>query len=205
MRWNILVPLFCFLLIASPGSKKRETPQPVPRASQESNQAQIDVCGLLTKEEIEAIQGSPIKETKSSAHSDAGFLVSQCFYTAAEFARSVSLSVTQRDPSSLDGRDPKTFWGETFGHYGKDKKESETGNSGERARPRSEEGEKESVPPKEFEGIGKEAFWASSRFGGILYVLKGDAFISISLGGSDNEERKLQKSKALAEKALKRL
>jgi len=117
----------------------------------------------------------------------------------------VSLSVTQRDPSSLDGRDPKTFWGETFGHYGKDKKESETGNSGERARPRSEEGEKESVPPKEIEGIGKEAFWASNRFGGILYVLKGDAFISISLGGSDNEERKLQKSKALAEKALKRL
>jgi len=93
MRWNILVPLFCFLLIASPGSKKRETPQPVPRASQESNQAQIDVCGLLTKEEIEAIQGSPIKETKSSARSDAAFLVSQCFYTATEFSKSVSLAV----------------------------------------------------------------------------------------------------------------
>src|SRR5437667_7025669 len=136
MRWNILVPLFCFLLIASPGSKKREPPQPVPRASQESNKAQIDVCGLLTKEGSEAMQGSPIKETKSSAHSDAGFLVSQCFYTAAEFARSVNLSVTQRDPSSLGGREPKTFWGETFGHYGKDKKESENGKSGQSARSR---------------------------------------------------------------------
>src|SRR5206468_12940154 len=97
MRWNNLVPLFCFLLIASPGCKKRETPQPVPRASQESNRAQIDACRLLTKKEIEAIQGSPIKETKSSAHSDAGFLVSQCFYTAAEFARSVRPSVTHCD------------------------------------------------------------------------------------------------------------
>src|SRR6266702_3973492 len=196
MRWHVLVPLVCSLLVVSAGCRKRETPKPVPRASKESNRAQIDACRLLTKK---AIEGSPIKESKSSAHSDAGFLVSQCFYTAAEFARSVSLSVTQRDPSSLDGRDPKTFWGETVGHYGKDKKESETGNSGERARPRSEEGEKESVPPKEIEGIGKEAFWASNRFGGILYVLKGDAFISISLGGSDNEERNLQKSKALAE------
>src|SRR5947207_6799998 len=118
MRTEVFVSLLCFLPLSLAGCKKRETPPPVPRTSQESNQAQIDVCGLLTKEEIEAIQGSPIKETKSSAHSDAGFLVSQCFYTAAEFARSVNLSVTQRDPSSLDGRDPKTFWGETFGHYG---------------------------------------------------------------------------------------
>ncbi len=109
MRWHVLVPLVCSLLVVSAGCRKRETPKPVPRASKESNRAQIDACRLLTKKEIEAIQGSPIKETKSSAHSDAGFLVSQCFYTAAEFARSVSLSVTQRDPSSLDGRDPKTF------------------------------------------------------------------------------------------------
>jgi hypothetical protein len=49
------------------------------------------------------------------------------------------------------------------------------------------------------------AFWASNRFGGVLYVLKGDAFISISLGGTDKEEAKLEKSKALAQKALPRL
>ena len=63
----------------------------------------------------------------------------------------------------------------------------------------------ESVSPKKIDGIGEEAFWTSNRFGGILYVLKGDAFISISLGGTDDEETKIKKSKALAEKALNRL
>src|SRR5207247_1918203 len=198
---NILVPLFCFLLIASPGCKKRETPQPVPRASQESNQAQIDVCGLLTKEEIEAIQGSPVKETKSSARSDAAFRVSQCFYTAAEFSKSLSLAVMQRGPDRPATRKPKDVRQERVSRYrgaGKerDKDENEIERKGEK---------EESVPPKKIDGIGEEAFWASNRFGGVLYVLKGDAFISISLGGTDNEERKLQKSKALAEKALKRL
>jgi hypothetical protein len=44
-----------------------------------------------------------------------------------------------------------------------------------------------------------------NRFGGVLYVLKGDAFISIGLGGTDDENTKLKKSKVLAEKALAQL
>jgi hypothetical protein len=59
--------------------------------------------------------------------------------------------------------------------------------------------------PKKIDGIGDEAFWVSNRFGGVLYVLKGNAFISIGLGGTDDEETKLTKSKALAQKALQRL
>jgi hypothetical protein len=35
--------------------------------------------------------------------------------------------------------------------------------------------------------------------------LKKDAFIRVSVGGSDSEEVKIDKSKALAEKALSRL
>src|SRR5947208_10614809 len=63
MRWYVLLPLFC-LIVVSPGCRKRETPPPVPRSSQESNQARVDVCGLLTREEIETVQRSPVKETK---------------------------------------------------------------------------------------------------------------------------------------------
>jgi len=44
-----------------------------------------------------------------------------------------------------------------------------------------------------------------NRFGGVLYVLKGSAFVSIGLGGTDEEETKLKKSKTLAQKALQRL
>ncbi len=197
MRRNVLVPLFCSLLIASPACKKRETPPPVPRSSGDSNHAQIDACRLITNQEIEAIQGSPIKDTKSSARAGTGFRVSQCFYTAAEFSKSVSLAVMEKDPDHQAKRSPKDFWKETFGRYDNNRKESD--------RARSEGEERESIPPKKIEGIGEEAFWASNRFGGILYVLKGDTFISISLGGTDNEDTKIQKSKALAQKALQRL
>jgi len=197
MRWNVLVLLVCSLVIGFPGCKRRETPKPVPRISGDSNHAQIDVCGLITSQEIEAIQGSPIKETKSSASSGTGFRVSQCFYTAAEFSKSVSLAVTQKDPDHQAKDSPKDFWEETFGRFDKDEKE--------RDRPSSEKEEKESIPPKKIESIGEEAFWTSNRFGGILYVLKGDAFISISLGGTDDEDTKIKKSKALAQQALQRL
>ena len=201
MRGKLSVALGCCLLLVLAGCKKRETPQPVPKASEKSNQAQIDVCGLLTKKEIEAIQGSPIKETKSSARSDGAFRVSQCFYTATEFSRSVSLAVMQGDPDRPTTTSPKDFWKERFGRYSGDEKERDKVKE---ETERKEEKE-ESVPLKKIDGIGDEAFWASNRFGGVLYILKGDAFISISLGGTDDEETKLNKSKALAQKALQRL
>jgi hypothetical protein len=200
MRGKLWVALVCCLLVLA-GCRKRETAQPAPISSQESNRAQIDVCGLLTKEEIDATQGSPIKETKSSARSDTAFRVSQCFYTATEFSRSVSLAVMQRDPGPPATGSPKDFWKERFGRYsGGDKERDKVKEERE-----GKEEKEESVPPKKIDGIGDEAFWASNRFGGVLYVLKADAFISISVGGPDNEETKLQKSKALAQKALQRL
>ena len=201
MRTEVFVSLLCFLPLSLAGCKKRETPPPVPRTSQESNQAQIDVCGLLTKAEIEAIQGSPIKETKSSALSDAAFRVSQCFYTATEFSKSVSLAVMQRDRGRPTTTSPRDFWKERFGRYSGQEKERDQ-DQAETERKREKE---ESVPPKKIESIGEEAFWTSNRFGGVLYVLKGDAFISISVGGTDDEETKIKKSKALAQKALRRL
>src|SRR5437899_477820 len=66
--------------------------------------------------------------------------------------------------------------------------------------------EKEQGPaPKKIGGLGDDAYWVTNRFGGMLYVLKGDAFISVGLGGTDDEETKLKKSKVLAQTALQRL
>ena len=67
MRKKVFVFLLFSLLLASGGCEKRPTAQSITTASQESGQAKFDVCGLSKKAEIEAIQGSPIKETKSSA------------------------------------------------------------------------------------------------------------------------------------------
>jgi hypothetical protein len=194
MRWNVLILLFCALIAVGVGCKKRETPKPVPKTSSELDRAQGDVCRLITSEEIRAIQGSPIKEPKGSTRSENGFRVSQCFYTAAEFSKSVNLAVIQKDPDNSAKQSPKDFWKEKFDPYENEEPKAKSG------------GEKEKGPaPKKITGLGDEAYWVANRFGGTLYVLKGDAFISIGLGGTDDEETKLKKSEALAQKALQRL
>jgi hypothetical protein len=158
-----------------------------------------DACNLLSKEEVESVQAAPVNETKSSEHSDDLFRVSQCFYTTAEFSKSVSLALVQENPDQQNKRSPKDFWKEKFGPYSGNEKEREG-----KAETKSVE-EEQATAPKKIGGVGDDAYWVSNRFGGILYVLKGDAFISIGLGGTDDEDTKLTKSKVLAQKALKRL
>lgn len=210
MHTKKFVSLLCSLPLALAGCERRATTQSTTSADQEPGQARFDACALIAKEEIEAIQGSPIKETKSSARSDADFRISQCFYTAAEFSKSVSLAVTQSDPHSSAKRSPKDFWKKTFGRFEGEAKESEDDKEKkeslrDQARARGGEEEEASVPPKKIDGIGEEAYWTGNRFGGALYVLKKDVFIRISVGGPDKEETKIEKSKALAQKALERL
>src|SRR5438094_7061633 len=104
---NVPLLLSCFLLIGLSACNKRETSSPAPR----------DVCGLITLDEIQMTQGSPMSGTKNSARSDGGFRVSQCFYTATEFSKSVNLAVVQRDPTHPSKRSPRDFWKEKFDPY----------------------------------------------------------------------------------------
>ena len=170
---NLALLLLCSLLVDLTGCNKRETSSPAPR----------DVCGLITLDEIQTIQGSPMSGTKNSARSDGGFRVSRCFYTATEFSKSVNLAVVQRDPAHPSKRSPKDFWKEKFDPYQDEEPKTKTGEEKERG-----------PAPKKIEGLGDDAYWVGNRFGGILYVLKGDAFFSIGLGGTDDEETKLKKS-----------
>jgi hypothetical protein len=209
MRFEIFVCFLCPLMLFLAGCKKSGDTPPPPNSqtasSQESGSTKFfDVCGLLEKQEIEAIQGSPIKETKSSARTDSGFRVSQCFYTAEEFSKSVSLALTQTDPTSKGRRSPLDFWRETFGQYAKPETDGEADKETRRDQSPKEEREK-SIPPKKIDGIGDEAYWAGGHIGGALYVLKRDRFLRVSVGGLDKEEVKIDKSKKLAEKALRRL
>lgn len=198
-----LAALFVLIAALSSCNKRAETtaPQSVEAKSsppsQTNDQPQFDACSLLTKEEIAAVEGSTVTATKNSGRSDAGLSFSQCFFTTAEFNRSVSLAVTQPDPRAKPKRNMREFWEETFGEGAEKKRE-------ERERGEREE-EEHKVPPKKIEGIGEEALWVGSRVGGALYVLKKDALIRISVGGPDTEEKKIEKCKALTEKALARL
>ena len=163
----------------------------------------IDACALITNEEAKAIQGSPIKDLKSSEQADGSFRIAQCFYTAEPFHNSVSLAVTQGDPASANPRNAKDFWKETFGRLDGGAKEEE-GDEKKKESLREQEEEK-GTPPKKIDGIGDSAYWTANRMGGALYVLKNNVFVRVSVGGPDTEEVKIKRSKALAEKALSRL
>jgi hypothetical protein len=219
MRMTPFVLLLCFLLVTGCKKTVATNSSSGPQASAspshlQSAPATFDVCPLITKEEIEAVVGSPVKDTKSSESSSNGLITAQCFYTAAEFAKSVSLVVTQGDPSSATKRSAAKFWEETFGRYNKNEKDGEKESAGDKEKKESlknqarEAGEeKEAVPPKKISGIGDEAFWSGNRVGGALYVLdRGkNVFIRLSIGGADNEETRIEKSKKLAQKAIDRL
>ena len=148
----------------------------------------LDACAMLTSQEIESIQGEALKETKLSERSADGLNVSQCFFTLPTFTNSISLAVTQ-SAAGPGARDPRQFWRDTF-HRETDREE--------------EEGE-ESRPPQKIPGIGDEAFWMVSPAAGILYVLKGSRYIRISIGGHEDQQTKIRKSKALARKVINRL
>jgi hypothetical protein len=183
MRRLLLVCLGTSLLMLLGGCSKRGS-VPVTR----------DACSLVSKEEVESVQGAPVNETKSSEGSDGAFVVSQCFYTAAEFSKSVNLALVRSDPKQGSARSPKDFWKQKFDPYRDEEPKTNGSDATERG-----------SALKKIEGLGDDAYWVGNRFGGMLYVLKGNAFISIGIGGKDNQETKLKKSKALAEKVLQRL
>jgi hypothetical protein len=206
---NAILPLFLSLLVALAGCNRSKIAPPLANLSSSSTsptaqlQSQIDACSLLTASEIQEVQGSALTDSKKSEHSDGAFRVSQCYFAAAEANKSVSLAVTQRSGQ----RSPKDYWRETFGRFSdgekeRDEKKEEAKKPGDKAG-RDEE-EHEATPPRKIDGVGDAAFWSGDRVGGALYVLKNDVFIRLSVGGGDDQETKIAKSKALAAKALAR-
>jgi hypothetical protein len=195
--------LACWLLtVTLIGCSKARTPvearQPkaTPGSPTQPGKTNIDPCSLLTAEEIESVQGEPVIDTYSNNQTGRGFVVSQCYFQLHTSANSISLNVTQKSDGP-DARDPKEYWQHSF------HREDESGEADRKGK-RLEEEENKS-PPQRIPGLGDEAFWTGSHVGSALYVLKGDVFIRISVGGSGDLASKLEKSKTLAQLVLKRL
>jgi hypothetical protein len=143
-------------------------------------------CTLLTKEEIQAVQGEAFKNTKPSGKVSAGLTVSQCYFELPTAANSVVLTVTRKADG---GREPSQGWQDLFHSERRSEREEERGEKG----------------PQKIDGLGEEAFWTGTRVGGALFVLKGNCYIRISVGGAGDPAQKIEKSKTLAESVLKRL
>jgi hypothetical protein len=186
-------------LLACSKSKNPEvasTPTPAQTITSSSSSTSPDqfACGLLTKEETQAVQGEPFKSTKASQGPGLGLRISQCYFELPTPVNSVVLTVT-RKADGPTARDPRESWHELF--YGEHPRERE--------KEREKEKEGEEKGPQKVEGVGDDAFWSGSRVGGALYVLKGESYFRISVGGAGDQAQKLEKSKTLAAFVLKRL
>jgi hypothetical protein len=186
--------------VSAPGEASSTTSEP------STAKKKIDACTLLTSPEIQSIQGEALKETKPSGTVEGGFNISQCFYALPTFTKSINLVITQK-AEGTGARDPKEFWEETFDkseHEREREKRSKKEDKDPRGRNREEEEEGEVAPPQKIEGLGDEAFWTGGRVGGALYVLKGNAFLRVTVGDSSNQQTNINKAKALARLALNR-
>lgn len=184
---------------SSPSSSPASQPSlPSSTADSSATKARLDACALLTSKDIESVQGEAVKETKLTGQTAGGISVSQCFFTLPTFTNSVSLLVAQKGEGNT-AKDPKEFWRDTF-HEEKSRERDE-----DRDREKKERDEEEGAPPKKVAGVGDEAFWMGNRVGGALYVLKGNSYVRISIGGPAGQASKIKRSKALAQKAIARL
>ncbi len=177
-------------------SASAAVPAGSPTNSPATAAGKVDACTLLTSADIQAVQGEPLKTTKPSQLAGHEFVIDICYYELPTPSNSVSVSLAQPNRDKKDS--VREFWQNTFGdsEHGRKEKEREGAGEGE-----IEKG----AQAQKISGLGEEAFWFSSPIGGVLYVLKGDHYIRLSVGGKGTSEAKLNKSKALAKKAVARL
>lgn len=145
-------------------------------------------CLLLTNGEIQSVQGHAPAQKVSSEQPAATFRFTQCYFRTPEFSSSVSLAVGTPLENDNKRSGPRRYWQQQFHSQ---KKEAP--------------GRKKKEPPKRITGLGDEAFWVGDPVTGALYVLKGDLFVRVSVGGPGDQDAKIKRAKALASHALKRL
>ena len=210
MTKNLFRFLLCFLLLAgaifgSPRPANEDANQHASAQKTSSNSAKqpkpkTNACALLTSADVQAMQGDQIQETKPSTQPGGGLIMSQCLFRTATPSKSVSVAIAS--PGSIS---PRTFWQKQF--------QSGKPASGEKAEKKPLTGSKkqekeeddESTRPRAIAGVGEEAYWVGGPMVGALYVLKGNTFVRISVGGVREESARIEKSVALAHLALKRL
>ena len=227
MRTVKPAPLLCLLLFApacAPRGGDTRQAQPSPQASQPPANTVNAVpksatCALLSNADIKEVQGEEPADAQGSEHLAGGLRMSQCFYRLTTFGKSFSVEVVRADAGAQTQGSVKEYWRRKFqgGGEGRERErgrrerereeelERENANGQVREgghREREREGEEE-TRARRVAGVGDEAYWSGGEESGALFVLRKDAVISVSVGGTEDEAEKIRKAKALARKALK--
>jgi hypothetical protein len=148
----------------------------------------INPCALLTSAEIQAVQGERIEEFKTTNQPSGSVTLHQCTFRTTTPSKSVSLAVATAGALLGSEVSPRQFWQQKF-------------HSADQGEQREREGGK----PRHISVLGEEAFWINTPVTGALYVLQGDTFFRISVGGVPQETERLARSKTLATKVANRL
>lgn len=169
-------------------SATQATPTSAPAASPGVAQSPAGACLLIDKSEIESLQGEQMRGAEPSTGTEADMAFSDCYYTVISSDGSKNLSVHLRvlrdDPQSAGRGALRRFWEDRF-RGAKEKKKAEK--------------------PRAVAGVGEEAFWLGNNVMGALYVLAKDRIVRVSVGGAEEEDAKIEKSRKLAEKAINHL
>lgn len=163
----------------------------------------VGVCALLASKEIQAVQGEPVKKTRSTLQVAGGMNLLQCVFHTPTAAKSVSLEVATVNHSNSSATTPRRFWRDQFHAF--DLGEKQLPIDAKSANGLMIEPQNEQRKPRRIGGVGEEAYWVGNPVTGILYVLQGDVFLRLSVGGIREESARLEKSKALARAAIRRL
>jgi len=164
----------------------------------------VDACALLSAADIRAVQGDALLDTKAGEQAAPHFRLLQCYYVTTIPAKAVSLAVAV---PGADPNGPVAYWHEHFNTAALRRSTEHDGDADKKelasAKGRDQEGDgDESGPPIIVNGLGREAFWAGNDRAGALYVLAGDWFLRVSVGGPGNQEAKLARCRTLAQRAL---
>jgi hypothetical protein len=189
--------ILCFLLLV--GAVYGVASAAQKAAHDSAKQAKPDACAVLTSTDVQKVQGNPVQETKPSTQPAGGLVMSQCLFRTTNPSKSVSVAIASPGSTS-----PRAFWQKQFGSN-KAASEEMTEKRPATERKEEKEEEEESTRPKTIAGIGEQAYWVGSPMVGALYVLKGNTFLRISVGGVHEESARIEKSIALARLALKRM
>jgi hypothetical protein len=145
-------------------------------------------CALVASEAVAATQGARVVSQKESRSKGALVERRGCFYEMDPFPRSVSLEWI--GDSTAGGA--RRRWNAIF---------HDAAEHGE-SREHEEETERPKTPPAAVAGVGDEAFWLANPASGALYVLAGDSFLRVSVGGPGSSDEKRDRARAIASRAV---
>lgn len=150
-------------------------------------------CSIIPSAAILKVFGEPVTNTKPAPQTPGELTYSQCFYSLPTFTNSISVSLAS--PAAAHSHAARDLWRRLF--------HGEATDEAREAAGKSEEAEA-ATKASPVEHLGDEAFWVQS-FVGNLYVLKGDSFLRISIGGKFTNEERQKRARILALAALSNL